>query len=145
MLQATLPRQTSSNTYRATPRVRHAQSRLAISEAFCTPYLLVHGRRPRTVSFVLNDCEPAIHARILILVQLFLDSRSLLKLDSAADVDGITPGAAAVDGITPGVAAVDVQGGEREVETPPPKKAPTQGKLEASGVAFAQRIGVVFR
>lgn len=88
------------------------------------------------MSFVLNDWEPAIHARNLILLQLFLDSRSLLKSNCSAEVDGI---AARME-------ALGVQSGERQDdESPQLKGVPAQGKAEASGAAFAQRIGVIFR
>ena len=98
--------------------------------------ILLHGRRPRALSFVLNDYEPAIHARNLILLQLFLDARCLLESDRSTDVEGITAG----------VKAVDVEGGEyKDGERPPLKGESIQGKAKASVAAFAQRIGVIFR
>ncbi|CAM9211239.1 unnamed protein product, partial [Laminaria digitata] len=50
----------------------------------------LHGRRgascgpvPRQLTCTLNDWEPAIHARNLVMLQLVLDSRNLLEPDSA--------------------------------------------------------------
>ncbi|CAN0365478.1 unnamed protein product, partial [Ectocarpus sp. 8 AP-2014] len=50
--------------------------------------VLLHGRRgvscgpvPRQLSFTLNDWEPAIHARNLMLLQMILDSRGLLNAE----------------------------------------------------------------
>eukprot|EP00752_Nemacystus_decipiens_P011512 g10222.t1 len=98
--------------------------------------ILLHGSRSRTVSFVLNDYEPAVHARNLILLQLFLDSRSLLESSCSAEE---------VDGIAAGVGAVYVQGGDRKGVRPPLKqKKPVHGDVDASGAAFAQRIGAIF-
>eukprot|EP00752_Nemacystus_decipiens_P011513 g10223.t1 len=101
--------------------------------------MLLHGRRPRTVSFMLNDYEPAVHARNLILLQLLLDSRSLLESSASAGVDGIAAG----------VKAVHIQGGEHEKEAehlPPRRGAVVEGQPGAGGGgAFAQRIGVIFR
>lgn len=80
---------------------------------------------------MLNDYEPAVHARNLILLQLFLDSRGLLESSAA--------------GITAGVAAVNVQGGEGKAKNPPAKEVPPRGEVNARDAAFAQRIGVIFR
>lgn len=65
-----------------------------------------------------------------------MDTRSLLKPGSAAEVDGITAG----------MAAARVQGGERKDENPPPKGVPRgEGKVKAKNTGFAQVIGVIFR
>ncbi|CAN0500685.1 unnamed protein product, partial [Ectocarpus sp. 8 AP-2014] len=49
--------------------------------------VLLHGRRgvscgpvPRRFSFMMNDWEPAIHARNLMLLQMFLDARDILEI-----------------------------------------------------------------
>lgn len=98
--------------------------------------VLLHGRRQRALTFVLNDWEPAIQARN----SSFCCNCSstlgtyLLESECAAEVDGIA---------TAGV--VGVQGSERKEENTPIKKEPAPGNAEANGGIFARRIGVIFR
>lgn len=65
--------------------------------------VLLHGRRgvgggpiPRSLSFTLDDWEPAVHTRNLVLLQLFLDSRVLLEA-GLRDADDINQGMDALD------------------------------------------------
>ena len=55
--------------------------------------ILLHGRRtvnggsaPRSLSFTVNDWEPAIHAKNIITLHLFLDCRNLLDESSTDDI-----------------------------------------------------------
>ncbi len=112
--------------------------------------VLLHGRRrgpgrgpvPRRLSFVLNDWEPAIHARSLMLLQMILDSRSLLEAEPKG-----------ADGIARGVGSMDIGGGtgggsSEESKEPGSKKKNARKKASAKaglpGAAFAQRVGVIF-
>lgn len=112
--------------------------------------LLLHGRRgvgggpsPRPLSFTLNDWEPAVHARNLLLLQMFLDSRSLLEV-----------GPPDAEGIGLGLDVLDVNAGQGEETGVPTKSGERNSKTTAeagapagragSEAAFAQRIGVIF-
>ncbi|CAM9120897.1 unnamed protein product [Ectocarpus sp. 6 AP-2014] len=116
--------------------------------------VLLHGRRgvscgpvPRQLSFTLNDWEPAIHARNLMLLQMILDSRGLLN----AEADGVDDVVRGMDTV-----AVDAGSGDRSIPEAAGKsvgkkkaakkktsdKTPTKPSLH--GAAFAQRIGVIF-
>lgn len=125
--------------------------------------LVLHGRRgvkcgpvPRQLSFVINDWEPAIHARNLMLLQMILDSRSLLEEGGPADADDVTcdMDALAVGGGSGDSPSVQAGREKRHKKKKAPKKlgktpaeaSPGKANAEASpgGVAFAQRIGVIF-
>lgn len=128
--------------------------------------LVLHGRRgvncgpkPRQLSFVVNDWEPAIHARNLILLQMILDSRGLLKERGSVGAEDVT---CDMDALAVGESggATSVQpGGDKKEKPHKKKKAPKKkaGKTPAEaspgnatteagsgGMTFAQRIGVIF-
>lgn len=80
--------------------------------------ILLHGRRQRELSFTLNDWEPAVHAKNLVLLQMILDSRDQLEACGYAE---------------------EVIGASREMDK-------TQSTANANpGAAFASTIGVMFR
>ncbi|CAN0594929.1 unnamed protein product, partial [Ectocarpus sp. 12 AP-2014] len=110
--------------------------------------VLLHGRRGvscgpvrRQLSFTLNDWEPAIHARNLMLLQMILDSRGLLN----AEADGVDDVVRGMDTV-----AVDAGSGDRSVpeaagKSVGKKKAAkkktsdkTADKSSLHGAAFAQ-------
>lgn len=98
------------------------------------------GPVPRRLSFVLNDWEPAIHARNLMLLQMILDSRSLLETASEG-VDGIARGMDILDlGEGTGGSSVESKGPCNSQKDVPKASA----KASLAGAAFAQRIGVIF-
>ncbi|CAM9358762.1 unnamed protein product [Scytosiphon promiscuus] len=91
------------------------------------------GRTPRALSFTQNDWEPAIHARNIILIQMILDSRSLVEeACSAAPKNGNRK--------------------KRSQKKGANKKEPGQVSSDSNNavadtpdwVAFAQRMGVIF-
>jgi len=96
--------------------------------------VLLHGRGQKKLSFVLNDWEPAIHARNLIFLQMVLDSRSLLQECGYADD---------VDTLVHEMHRVSFQGNDSTNGSENFKKASAAKTSAAS--AFATRIGVIFR
>lgn len=143
--------------------------------------ILLHGRRgagcgpvPRHLSFALNDWEPAIHARNLMLLQMILDARDLVYVGSG-EADGITRG---MDALAVGVDSEGAARPEMDKETGKkqnPKKKARKKKASASSArkkvsnesahskkktspdnasatdsnpdraaAFAQRVGTIF-
>lgn len=96
--------------------------------------ILLHGRGQKKLSFVLNDWEPAIHARNLIFLQMVLDSRSLLRECGYEDE---------IDGIIHEMVGVGIQDNDATDGSENTKK-PSAVKTGA-GAAFATRIGVIFR
>lgn len=101
--------------------------------------ILLHGRRQRTLSFVLNDWEPAIHARNLVFLQMILDSRNLLaECGYAAE---IKEAIGELDTVCFQCNdAVDESENSKEPSAANPSKAKTNPRA-----AFASRIGVIFR
>lgn len=97
--------------------------------------ILLHGRRKTKLSFMLNDWEPAIHARNLIFLQMILESRSLLQGCGYADE---------IDGIIREMDGVGIEGkgpmtnGSKNVNRGPSTEADAE-------LAFALRIGSIFR
>ncbi|CAM9230359.1 unnamed protein product [Scytosiphon promiscuus] len=114
--------------------------------------ILLHGRRgvgcgpvPRHLSFALNDWEPAIHARNLMLLQMILDARDLVGVGHGA-TDGITRG---MDALTVGEsdgAAKPEKDKEPGKKQGPKKKARKKKASAATGraAAFAQKVGAIF-
>ncbi len=96
--------------------------------------ILLHGRRQKKLSFMLNDWEPAIHARNLILLQMVLDSRSLLQECGYADE---------VDGIIHEMGGVGIQGNDATNASENTKKS--SAAKAGAGAPFATRIGDIFR
>ncbi|CAM9288454.1 unnamed protein product [Ectocarpus fasciculatus] len=92
--------------------------------------VLLHGRRgvscgpvPRRFSFTMNDWEPAIHARNLMLLQMFLDARDILE-SSGSDAEN-----------------------KSSMKSSPPRRGNSRrhgSGRGSSAAAFAQRIGVIF-
>lgn len=131
------------------------------------------GAVPRPTNFVINDWEPAIHARNLMLLQLVLDSRHLLEED-APDAATRAMDGLAVGGDDEGARAPSYsssQGGgkgkggnkgqgqrkkaaskaskKKKAAQPPAKKEKTPPPPDgspngAAAAAFAQRIGAIF-
>eukprot|EP00752_Nemacystus_decipiens_P005603 g5071.t1 len=128
--------------------------------------ILLHGRRgvscgsvPRQTNFVINDWEPAIHARNLMLLQLILDSRHLLQDAPAAGGAGGVAGGMGGDSVpsTSDRGKGNASGRKKPPKASSKKKAPiskeTQGKAasrkpsrntSSNNAAFAQRIGAIF-
>ena len=106
------------------------------------------GAVPRQLSFVLNDWEPAIHARNIMLLQMILDSRSLLEATSAG-ADDVTRG---MDGLGLGGGTGGSAQSSEEKKGPGKKKKnasqeasdKTSTKASPQSAAFAQRIGMIF-
>lgn len=153
--------------------VPHDASRAEVLSLGCSDLrdllysLVLHGRRgvncgpvPRHLSFVINDWEPAIQARNLILLQMILDSRSLLEEGGPVGADGITCDMDALvigggSGDAPSVQPREEKEAKAHKKKKGPKKKSGKTTAEASpgkataqaspgGVAFAQRIGVIF-
>ncbi|CAN0267812.1 unnamed protein product, partial [Ectocarpus sp. 12 AP-2014] len=92
--------------------------------------VLLHGRRgvscgpvPRRFSFMMNDWEPAIHARNLMLLQMFLDARDILESSWSANKE------------KSGTKKSSSRGGN--------SRGHGSGR-GSSAAAFAQRIGVIY-
>ena len=96
--------------------------------------ILLHGLRLPVLSFTLNDWEPAIHARNLILLQMILDSRQLLEAcGHSTEING-----AIRETRTAGIRRRMASG----KSTKSMERSAAKGNAEA---AFATSIGVIFR
>lgn len=109
------------------------------------------GATLRPLSFMLNDWEPAVHARNLMLLQLFFYSRDLLEAGLGGDIN---KGMGAL-GIDRGSESTRVQGEHRASSATRDEKVKGNPNHAAAahsvppgggscGGAFAQRIGVIF-
>lgn len=81
------------------------------------------GPVPRRFSFMMNDWEPAIHARNIMLLQMFLDARDILELS---------------------VSATKKKSGTKKASS---RRGNSRGHGSGRGsstAAFAQRIGVIY-
>ncbi|CAM9397242.1 unnamed protein product, partial [Hapterophycus canaliculatus] len=111
--------------------------------------ILLHGRRgvgcgpvPRHLSFTLNDWEPAIHARNLMLLQMILDARDLV--DVGGEVDGITRRMDALKVSTASAPKKESAESASKKKASPDSRDTTTDSSPHLAPAFAQKVGAIF-